>query len=181
MSYEVHGCGSRLRVAVLLSQSASEMCGFVSQRSACLGWLRTGRGKGGGRGINSRVLLRGHICLANTYFIVSATAVCLGSTIPIAICLAFNPILPSPSLSSFTVVSQAFKFLISQIATSRRRMSGSDPYGAQRDSGQYRNGTAGMSCRPRSGREEGEGSHAREIELKRSRGEVSCAECRRCV
>ena len=27
--------------------------------------------------------------------------------------------------------------------------------------------------------DEGEGSHAREIELKRSRGEISCAECRR--
>ncbi|TDL15882.1 hypothetical protein BD410DRAFT_731988 [Rickenella mellea] len=26
----------------------------------------------------------------------------------------------------------------------------------------------------------GEGGHVREIELKRSRGEVSCAECRRC-
>lgn len=33
----------------------------------------------------------------------------------------------------------------------------------------------------RKGAEEGEGSHSREIELKRSKGEISCAECRRCV
>ena len=29
------------------------------------------------------------------------------------------------------------------------------------------------------GHAEGHGGHAREIELKRSRGEISCAECRR--
>lgn len=49
-------------------------------------------------------------------------------------------------------------------------------YVAPRDPLQYR---PGLPRGARHGREEGDGTHAREIELKRSRGEISCAECRR--
>ncbi|KAH8115272.1 hypothetical protein DFH11DRAFT_1588312 [Phellopilus nigrolimitatus] len=48
-------------------------------------------------------------------------------------------------------------------------------YVTQRDPLQYRPGVN----RTRNVKDDGEGSHAREIELKRSRGEISCAECRR--
>ncbi|THH07873.1 hypothetical protein EW145_g3096 [Phellinidium pouzarii] len=49
-------------------------------------------------------------------------------------------------------------------------------YGAPREQLQYRPGIRGTRHGPK---DDGEGSHTREIELKRSRGEISCAECRR--
>ncbi|KAI5123792.1 hypothetical protein M0805_009087 [Coniferiporia weirii] len=55
-------------------------------------------------------------------------------------------------------------------------MSADIVYVAPRDPLQYRHAVRGT----RSGsKDDGEGSHTREIELKRSRGEISCAECRR--
>ncbi|EJD08116.1 uncharacterized protein FOMMEDRAFT_131048 [Fomitiporia mediterranea MF3/22] len=51
-------------------------------------------------------------------------------------------------------------------------------YSSQRDPVQYRPGVP-RGVRSGSHKDEGEGTHAREIELKRSRGEISCAECRR--
>lgn len=51
-------------------------------------------------------------------------------------------------------------------------------YVAQNDPAQYRPGIS-RGIRNGSRDDGGEGSHSREIELKRSRGEISCAECRR--
>lgn len=53
-------------------------------------------------------------------------------------------------------------------------------YVAQNDPAQYRPGIP-RGIRNGSRDDGGEGSHSREIELKRSRGEISCAECRRFV
>lgn len=57
-------------------------------------------------------------------------------------------------------------------------MSSEIVYVAPRDPVQYRPGVP-RGVRGGSLKDDREGTHAREIELKRSRGEISCAECRR--